>query len=70
MRLPLRGGNWNNGSNVGLGSLNLNNERSNSNSNIGFFPALGKTPESEAFTDLRPVHCQTGPYFLGDNAER
>lgn len=39
-RFPLRGGNWNNGSNAGLGALNLNNARSNSNSNIGFRPAL------------------------------
>ncbi len=39
-RFPLRGGNWNNGSNAGLGMLNLNNGRSNSNSNIGFRPAL------------------------------
>ena len=35
-RLPIRGGNWNNGSNAGLGALNLNNPRSNSNNNIGF----------------------------------
>jgi hypothetical protein len=39
-RMPLRGGNWNNGANAGLGSLNLNNARSNVNSNIGFRPAL------------------------------
>ncbi|PMK93211.1 RNA-dependent DNA polymerase [Vibrio lentus] len=39
-RFPLRGGNWNNGSNAGLGALNLNNARSNTNSNIGFRPAL------------------------------
>lgn len=39
-RVPLRGGNWNNGSNAGLAALNLNNTRSNSNSNIGFRPAL------------------------------
>ena len=35
-RMPKRGGNWNNGANAGLGALNLNNERSNSNTNIGF----------------------------------
>ncbi len=28
-------GNWNNGSNAGLGNVNLNNESTNSNSNIG-----------------------------------
>jgi hypothetical protein len=37
--VPLRGGNWNNGANAGLFYLNLNNARSNSNSNIGFRPA-------------------------------
>lgn len=40
MRLPIRGGNWNNGANAGLGYLNLNNSRLNANSNIGFRPAL------------------------------
>lgn len=39
-RAPLRGGNWNNGANAGLGALNLNNAPSNRNSNIGFRPAL------------------------------
>lgn len=38
-RFPLRGGNWNNGANAGLGYLNLNNSRVNANSNIGFRPA-------------------------------
>jgi hypothetical protein len=38
--VPLRGGNWNNASNAGMAALNLNNRRSNSNSNIGFRPAL------------------------------
>ena len=38
--MPIRGGNWNNDSNAGLGALNLNYERSNVNSNIGFRPAL------------------------------
>lgn len=42
IRLPIRGGNWNNGSNAGLFALNLNNARSNVNSNIGFRPALGE----------------------------
>lgn len=37
-RLPFRGGNRNNAGNAGLGALNLNNDRTNSNSNIGFRP--------------------------------
>lgn len=39
-RAPLRGCSWNNGSNSGLGALNLNNAPSNRNSNVGFRPAL------------------------------
>lgn len=35
-----RGGNWNNGANAGVFYLNGNNSRSNSNTNIGFRPAL------------------------------
>jgi hypothetical protein len=40
VRFPIRGGNWNNGSNAGLRALNLNNERGNANNNIGFRVAL------------------------------
>jgi len=39
-KLPIRGGNWNNGSNAGVFNLNLNNPRSNVNTNIGFRSAL------------------------------
>ncbi|OUN14834.1 hypothetical protein B5G38_13225 [Gemmiger sp. An87] len=35
LRCLIRGGNWNNGSNAGVFNANLNNPRSNSNSNIG-----------------------------------
>lgn len=51
--MPLRGGNWNNGSNAGLGALNFNNARSNSNSNIGFRPALDDA-RSNHFTECCP----------------
>lgn len=37
---PLRGGSWNNAGNAGLGALNLNNARSNANSNVGLRLAL------------------------------
>ncbi len=46
-RFPLRGGNWNNGSNAGLGALNLNNSRLNANSNIGFRPALDEARSTD-----------------------
>jgi hypothetical protein len=32
---PIVGGNWNNGTNTGVWTLNLNNNRTNSNNNIG-----------------------------------
>lgn len=34
----LRGGSWNNGSNAGVWAVNLNNARSNVNTNVGFRP--------------------------------
>ncbi|MBD9191025.1 MAG: hypothetical protein EGP96_00505 [Roseburia inulinivorans] len=40
LRLPICGGNWNNGANAGVFNLNLNNPRSNANWNIGFRSAL------------------------------
>lgn len=35
-RAFIRGGNWNNTSNAGVLTLNLNNSPSNTNTNIGF----------------------------------
>lgn len=58
MRLPLRGGNWNNGSNAGLGALNLNNSRSNSNSNIGFRPALDDPARNTCLTGQCQCYIQ------------
>lgn len=46
MRLPYRGGNWNNGANAGLAALNLNNSRANTNTNIGFRPAFGSSQKA------------------------
>ena len=36
---PIRGGNWNNGVNAGLGALHRDSSRSDSHSVIGFRPA-------------------------------
>ena len=36
---PIRGGNWNNGVNAGLGALNLSSSRSYSSIIFGFRPA-------------------------------
>ncbi len=38
LRFPRRGGNYNNGSNAGLGYVNSNNPRSNANWNYGARP--------------------------------
>lgn len=38
--VPIRGGNWNNSSNAGVFYLNLNNPRSNANTNLGFRSAV------------------------------
>lgn len=53
----LRGGNWNNGSNAGVFAVNLNNDRTNTNSNIGFRPALcfSKKARRVKATALAPV---------------
>lgn len=39
-RFPVRGGDWRNGANAGLGALSLGYPRSNADSNIGFRPAF------------------------------
>lgn len=36
MLCVISGGNWNNGSNAGVWYANLNNNRTNSNNNVGF----------------------------------
>jgi retron-type reverse transcriptase len=46
--LPIRFGNWNNGLEAGLFNLNLNNDRSNTNTNIGARPALGDRQKQQA----------------------
>ncbi len=46
MRLPYRGGTWNNGANAGLAALYLDNSRVNTNTNIGFRPAFGSSQKA------------------------
>ncbi len=40
MRLPYRGGNWNNGANAGLAALTLGASRAGTFADIGFRPAF------------------------------
>lgn len=54
-RLPIRGGNWDNGANAGVFALNLNNPRSNSDNDIGFRSALAHLVRSERLTGRSPV---------------
>jgi hypothetical protein len=63
-RLPIRGGNWNNGSRAGVFALNLNNARSNANTNIGFRPASGDRQKAAA-QGLRHRAPSKGPAVLG-----
>lgn len=63
-RLPIRGGNWNNGASAGVFALNLNNARSNSNSNIGFRPASGDRQKAVA-QGRRLRTPSKGPAILG-----
>jgi len=68
-RLPIRGGNWNNGSNAGVFALNLNNPRSNASSNIGFRPALGES--RKAVPHGAPSSAPSkGPASLGQVPEK
>lgn len=53
-RVPIRGGNWNNGAIAGVFNLNLNNDRSNSNANIGARPALGARLKRAGYRPARP----------------
>lgn len=52
LRIPIAGGNWNNGANAGLFKLNLNNARSNANSNIGFRAASPGTSVVYVLRDI------------------
>ncbi len=52
-RLPIRSGNWNNGATAGLFALNLNNDRSNANNNIGARPALVDRQKRQAYWACR-----------------
>ena len=49
IRLPIRGGNWNNAATSGVSALNLNNARANANNNIGCRPALGDRQKQVAY---------------------
>nr|DAQ13931.1 MAG TPA: Sulfatase modifying factor [Caudoviricetes sp.] len=62
-RLPLCGGRWNNGANAGVFNVNLNNPRSNSNSNVGFRSALPSLVRCCKLKGLHPEQKGKGFYF-------
>ena len=73
----LSGGNWDNGSNAGVWSANLNNFRSNSNVNIGLRADCGSaliapwgTVEPQGCIILRYANSLTAPFPVGQSAER
>ena len=61
--MPICGGNWNNTANAGVFNVNLNNPRSNSNSNIGFRSALLSYARISRFKDLETVREIKGVCF-------
>lgn len=67
LRAVYRGGNWNNGSNNGVFSLNANNARSNSNTNIGgrsalAYKMLSPEPTGDGSERVKGVYLPTkGP---------
>ena len=52
--MPIRGGNWNNGALNGVFALNVNNARSDANTNIGARPASGERLKRLAYAAWRP----------------
>lgn len=62
-RFPRRGGNYNNGSNAGLGYVNSNNARSNANTNYGCRPRSLRTSKAPRSTRPRPTVRKGGACF-------
>ena len=69
MRLPDRGGNWNNGVNAGVFYLNLNNPRSNVDTNLGFRCALLSLSEVAVLRDCIQYGEIKGAYLPADKAK-
>lgn len=68
-RLPLFGGDWNDGASAGVFALNLNNNRTNSNDNVGFRSALLSLPEG--INSRVYIQClrRKGIYFHANKAK-
>ena len=66
-RLPFRGGDWNLAATSGVFALNLNNVRSNANTNIGARPLLGIV-RSGTPTGLADSTPSKGRAILGQGA--
>ena len=52
-----RGGNWSNSSNAGLGCVNLNNNRTNSNNNVGGRDSTSKPETAMVDTGSTGICC-------------
>jgi hypothetical protein len=50
-------------------ACNLNNPRSNTNTNIGFRPALEDSQKHDPLPAIVPAHHQKDPAILGDIAK-
>jgi hypothetical protein len=60
MRMANCGGNWGNTGNAGVFYVNLNNPRSNSNTNIGFRAALATMKHVRSFSLKGLIPVQSG----------
>lgn len=70
MRLPIRGGNWNNGANAGVFELNLNNSRALSNDNVGFRSALLLWLDIADSRVCNQYREDKGAYFHAEKAKK
>jgi len=68
---PISGGNWNNSSQAGVWTLNLNNNRTNSNNNVGsrsdsgLEPLIGNVGQREAYSCMKMQNRFVTPFLVG-----
>jgi len=62
-RFPRRGGNYNNGSNIGLGYENCNNDRGNANRNYGVRPRSQHFQRAARLRISSRLLCMGGVHF-------
>jgi len=64
----LVGGNWSNSSNAGVFAMNLNNNRTNSNNNVGGRDSISKLETTEVDTRNKGICCPAKSEIKNDNS--